>query len=49
MTKAEITALESELAGMDDRAVTRFYNTLDVEDPRCDIVAGEMERRDIDL
>lgn len=48
MTESETTALEAELAAMDDDAVTRFYNSLEVDDPRVSIVAGEMERRNLD-
>lgn len=49
MTEPETTALEAQLSDMTDQEVARFYNTLEVDDPRVDIVAGEMERRNIDL
>ncbi len=48
MTEAEITDLETRLAAMSDAEVADFYNGLEVDDPRVDIVAGEMERRHID-
>lgn len=49
MTESDIEALEAMLADMSDQDVARFYNSLECEDPRCDIVAGECERRHIDL
>ncbi len=49
MTEAETSALESELAAMDDQALVAFFQSLEVDDPRLDIVCGEMERRDVDV
>ncbi|MBI0474204.1 hypothetical protein D9601_02340 [Sphingomonas sp. MA1305] len=41
--------LEQDLCSMPDQAVAAFYQTLEVDDPRVDVVAGELERRNIDL
>ncbi len=49
MTEAETAALEEQLAAMTEQEVVRFYNSLDVDDPRVDVTAGELERRNIDL
>ena len=49
MTEADLTALEAQLAAMTEQEVVRFYNGLEVDDPRVDVVAGEMKRRNIDL
>lgn len=48
MTPTQTTALEADLAAMDDAALVRFYQSLEVDDRRVDVVAGEMERRNID-
>jgi hypothetical protein len=47
MTPTE--TLEAQLEAMSDDEVVRFYQTLEVDDPRVDVVAGEMERRNVDL
>lgn len=39
---------EVALDSLTDDEVVRFYNFLEVDDPRCDVTAGEMERRNID-
>ncbi len=49
MTEADITALEQQLSAMTEQEVAHFYSGLEVDDPRVDIVAGELERRNIDL
>jgi hypothetical protein len=48
MTSEQITELEAKLTGMSAREAVWFYNTLAVDDPRVDIVAAEIERRDFD-
>lgn len=49
MTDDQASELKTELAAMDDRALVRFYEALEVDDPRVDVVAGEMERRGVDF
>lgn len=49
MTPEQTEALEAQLADMTPTEVVSFYNSLEVDDPRVDVVAGEMERRNIDL
>lgn len=49
MTPADLDTLEAQLSAMDDQEAVRFYNQLEVDDPRVDVVAGELERRHIDL
>ena len=48
MTKAETTALETRLAAMSDTEVAAFYQSLEVDDPQVDVVAGAMELRNLD-
>lgn len=48
MTDQQISDLEAKLADMSGQEVVRYYQSLEVDDPQVDIVAGEMERRGID-
>jgi hypothetical protein len=47
MTEADRVALETRLAAMTEQEVARAYNAAAVESEEADIIAGEMERRDI--
>lgn len=49
MTEPEITALEAQLSDMSDQEVLAFYQSLEVEDERVDVTAGEIERRNLDI
>jgi len=49
MTDSEITDFQATLANMSDQEVLTFYQSLDVEDERVDVTAGEIERRNLDL
>lgn len=49
MTQSELTALEAQLAVMDDKAVVAFFQSLEVDDERVDLVDGEIERRGLDV
>ena len=48
MTEADRLELEARLAAMTEQDVARAYNAAEVESEEADIIAGEMERRDID-
>ena len=48
MTEQQISDLEAKLADMSGQEVVRYYQSLEVDDPQVDIVAGEMERRNLD-
>lgn len=48
MTEPDKTALEAMLSDMSHQDVARFKNTLDVDDPRLEVVLGYMEAHDID-
>lgn len=49
MTEQQTIDLESQLSAMTEQEVVRFYQSLEVDDPRLDVTAGELERRNIDL
>lgn len=48
MTEAERHQLEDELANMDEHDVARALNDAPLESEAADIIAGEMERRNLD-
>lgn len=47
MIEAERQQLEDELAKMDEHDVARALNDAELESEEADIIAGEMERRNI--
>ncbi len=49
MNDHDTTAMEQQLSAMTEQEVAHLYSALEVDDPRVDIVAGELERRKIDL
>lgn len=48
MKDEEIDALEAELAGLTDQEVVRRLNEAPIESREFEIIAGEVERRNLD-
>lgn len=48
MTLIEKTDFEAKIATMSDAEIVRAYNASEVETEEADLLAGEMERRNLD-